>query len=59
MKWHQFERWGMHNLQYGSAPRKAKTIGTAALIAASAAAGVVGIVSLLGKVAQNGGQRKS
>jgi hypothetical protein len=40
MKWQQFERWGMHNLEYGSPERKFATIAKPAVAAALAIAGI-------------------
>jgi uncharacterized protein (DUF362 family) len=45
MRWQQFQRWGMHNVQYGTPARKAATIGrplaAIALFAAAVAGGAV------------------
>ncbi len=38
MKWQQFQRWGMHNLEYGSLPRKALTVARPLAAAGLAAA---------------------
>jgi uncharacterized protein (DUF362 family) len=48
MKWQQFERWGMHNVKYGTAVHKATTIAkpvAAAGLAIAGAAALFGIVS--------------
>jgi uncharacterized protein (DUF362 family) len=44
MKWQQFERWGMHNVQYGSAKRRALTISkpVAAVLLGAVGLGVIG-----------------
>lgn len=42
MKWQQFERWGMHNVEYGNRKRElltiSKPVGAIALLAAMAIA---------------------
>jgi hypothetical protein len=43
MKWQQFERWGMHSLEYGSRRRKALTVAKPAVIAALALGTIAGI----------------
>jgi uncharacterized protein (DUF362 family) len=43
MKWEQFERWGMHSLEYGSRRRKALTVAKPAAIAALALGTIAGI----------------
>ena len=50
MKWQQFERWGMHNLAYGSPERKAMTVAKPAAAAALALAGVFALTALLKKI---------
>jgi uncharacterized protein (DUF362 family) len=45
MKWQEFERWGMHNVEYGTPLRKAITIAKP-LSLVGAAAGIVGIALL-------------
>lgn len=51
MKWQQFQRWGMHNLAYGSARRKATTVAKPVAAAVLAAAAVAGVAALVKKVA--------
>lgn len=62
MKWQQFERWGMHNLQYGTVPRKTRTLGaavvSAAVLGGIAIAGLAGISTLSQKFGTNRGERK-
>ncbi len=48
MKWQQFQRWGMSNLQYGSPGRKALTV----LQTLGVVAGLAGGAVLLGKLAR-------
>ena len=48
MKWQQFERWGMHNVEYGTATHKAVTIAkpvAAVGLAALGAAAIYGLIS--------------
>lgn len=40
MKWEQFERWGQHNLSYGSGVRQAKTLAKPLAVIGLAAAGI-------------------
>lgn len=47
MKWEQFERKGMHELEYGSASRKALAIGKPLLLTTILVAGGVGLTKLL------------
>jgi len=47
MKWQQFERRGMHNVEYGTAGRKALTIAKPLLVAGLAAAGVAAVTALI------------
>jgi uncharacterized protein (DUF362 family) len=46
MKWQQFQRWGMHNVAYGTAPRKALTVAKPLVAAGLLAAGVWGLSAL-------------
>ncbi len=46
MKWQQLERWGMHNLKYGSRKRKALTISKAAGIVGLAIVAIKAVTSL-------------
>jgi uncharacterized protein (DUF362 family) len=51
MKWQQFQRWGMHNLEYGSPKRKAMTLAkpvAAAVLVGAAIAGVTALVKKAG-----------
>lgn len=56
MKWQQFERWGMHNVEYGTPLRKAETIAKPLALLAAAA----GIVLLAARAthATNGRERR-
>lgn len=47
MKWEQFERKGMHELEYGTASRKALAIGKPLLLTTILVAGGVGLTKLL------------
>jgi uncharacterized protein (DUF362 family) len=49
MKWQQFERWGMHNVGYGSPKRKALTIAKPLAAIGIALAAVVGIKALVNR----------
>lgn len=46
MRWQQFERWGQHNVEYGSFGHKALTIAKPLLTAGLAVAGVAGVAAL-------------
>jgi uncharacterized protein (DUF362 family) len=46
MKWQQFQRWGMHNLEYGSAWRKAVTLGKPLAIGVLAAGAIAWAAAL-------------
>lgn len=50
MKWQQFQRWGMHNLEYGSASRKIETVAKPAAVAALILAGIFGAAVLARKI---------
>ena len=50
MKWKEFERWGMHNLEYGTRGRKVLTIGKPLVAAGLTVAGVVGLTALVRKL---------
>ena len=50
MKWQQFERWGMHNLEYGSARRKALTVAKPAAAVALALTGAVALGALIRRI---------
>lgn len=47
MKWQQLERWGIHNLEYGSRKRKTLTISKAAAAAGLAILAIRAVASLL------------
>ncbi|HZS08723.1 MAG TPA: DUF362 domain-containing protein [Blastocatellia bacterium] len=47
MKMQQFERWGMHNVEYGTVPRKALTIARPLVTAGLMVAGVAGLTALV------------
>jgi len=49
MKWQQFERWGRHNVEYGTAPRKVLTV-VRAPAAAGLAAGPLAVTALARKL---------
>ncbi|HJT87299.1 MAG TPA: DUF362 domain-containing protein [Bryobacteraceae bacterium] len=46
MKWQQFQREAMHNLEYGSAARKLAAVAKPAAVASLAIAGVLGLTAL-------------
>ena len=48
MKWQQFERWGMHNVEYGTTLHKAATIAKPLAVAGIAIAGAAGLAAWLG-----------
>ncbi len=50
MKWQQFERWGMHNVEYGTGARKALTVAKPLVAAGLAAAGVAALTALVRKL---------
>jgi hypothetical protein len=50
MNWEQFERKGMHELQYGTASRKALAIGKPILLTTLLVAGGLGLTRLVRKV---------
>ena len=47
MKWEQFERWGKHNLTYGTTERRVITLAKPAVAAGLAIAAIVGLRSFL------------
>jgi len=57
MKWQEFERWGMHNVEYGSPARKALTAAKPVAAAGLAAAALAGLVLVARRLA--GGGRRS
>ena len=54
LKWQQVERWGMHNLEYGSPGRKATTVFKPIAVIGIAATGVALIAMLSKRLAQKG-----
>jgi uncharacterized protein (DUF362 family) len=54
MEWQQFERWGMHNLEFGSARRRALTIAKPLAAAGLAAAAVAAGAALARRLAARG-----
>jgi len=46
MKWEQFERWGKHNLSYGTPARRAITLAKPVAAAGLAVAAIVGLREL-------------
>jgi hypothetical protein len=51
MKWQQFQRWGMHNLEYGSARRKAMTVARPVAAVVLAGAAIAAVAALVKKAA--------
>ncbi|MCC6329005.1 MAG: DUF362 domain-containing protein [Acidobacteria bacterium] len=49
MKWQQFERWGMHNVEYGTTLHKAATIAKPLAAVGLAAAAAYGLYAWLGR----------
>jgi hypothetical protein len=54
MKWEQFERWGMHNVEFGTAKRKALTFAKPVAVAGLAVLGTITLASLLRKLKSGG-----
>ncbi|MFN3653073.1 MAG: DUF362 domain-containing protein [Armatimonadota bacterium] len=54
MKWEQFERWGMHNVEYGTPTRKALTIAKPLAALGLAVAGAAAMTALVGKLSASG-----
>jgi uncharacterized protein (DUF362 family) len=52
MKWEQFERRGMHNLTYGTAQRKALTIGRPLVTAALVVGGLAALTGLMARLSR-------
>ena len=50
MKWEQFERRGMHNLEYGSVARKLMTIAKPSIAVTAAIGGILGAKALIRKI---------
>ena len=57
MKWQQFQRWGMHNVEYGSLQRKALTVATPLAAAGLAIAAAVGVATVVRKLAEGNNGR--
>jgi uncharacterized protein (DUF362 family) len=51
MRWQQFERRGMHDLQYGMTARKILTVAKPLLVVSMSIAGVLGVAKLIRRVA--------
>lgn len=47
MKWQQFARWGMHNVEYGSTSHKALSITKPLLVTGLVLAGLAGVTALI------------
>ncbi len=56
MKFEEFERWGMHNLEYGTPVRKALTVAKPLVAAGFAVAGIIALTSLVKKIAKKSGR---
>jgi hypothetical protein len=54
MKWQQWERWGRHNLEYGTLPRKALTVAGPLAALGLAVAGAAAIATLAGRISDGG-----
>src|SRR5205823_11063255 len=50
MKVQQFQRWGTHNLEYGSPRRKALTLARPLLALGVAIAGIAAVMAMVGKL---------
>jgi uncharacterized protein (DUF362 family) len=50
MKWQQFQRWGMHNVEFGSPERKVLTVAKPLLALGLAVAGAAAVAALVGKL---------
>lgn len=57
MKWQEFERWGMHNVEYGTPARKVLTVGKPLVAAGLAAGAVLGLTALIRKLARGSNSR--
>jgi len=53
MKWQEFERWGMHNTEFGTPARKALTVAKPLVAAGVAVAGIVALGKLIKKITKN------
>jgi uncharacterized protein (DUF362 family) len=56
MRWEKFERWGRHNLEYGTGPRKVLTVAKPAMWAA---AGLLGVLAGRALVRSIGGHDRA
>jgi uncharacterized protein (DUF362 family) len=54
MKWEQFQRWGQHNVQYGTPTRKAATIAKPLALLGLAVAGIAGLAAFVGRATRRG-----
>ena len=52
MQWQQFQRWGQHNVQYGTPARKAITIAKPLAAIGLVAAGIFGIAALVSRISK-------
>lgn len=59
MKWAEFERWGMRNVEYGSQEHKAVTVAKPLVAAGLAIAGIVALKSVLTNANGDGRRRSS
>lgn len=53
MKWQEFQRWGMHNVQYGTRKRQLMTIAKPVAAASALVAGLLGIKWLARKITRD------
>jgi hypothetical protein len=56
MKWQEFERWGMHNLEYGTSKRRVMTVAKPLVVAGLAVAGIYALTSLVKKIINKSAQ---
>jgi hypothetical protein len=54
MKWQQFERWGIHNVEYGSAARKVRTVAIPVVAAGLAVASVAAMWAVFKRLTSPG-----
>lgn len=54
MKWQEFERWGMHNTEFGTPARRALTVAKPLLTAGLVVAGVAALGKLIRKTTKTG-----
>ena len=59
MWWQQFQRWGIHNLQYGTVGRRVRTLARPLALAGLAVAGAVAATSLVARMRDGGGPERS